>query len=354
MEISKAIAVFVCWSFVSAILLPSPATGGSISTAEIVDRSRSEDCLEWKISGICIWLKCSIFGCYIKTTPRISHRLPDLVAVAYPNTFDSPWHDYPLDEVISESVKNSNLSGGNFEGIGNHRRQQDSLLFNEVDIVGNPAVGNLDIGRFLCKSVARPLYPYFLSVEDARAWRSAVPDAYREESRTPGMREIGKWPRYTWGSVFPRSGFVFQNHSGKAAAVASQRAIDVVLRDQSGHIADPLSHRRQMRVLRGDPDARTEHACSLSGGAWKLNPKVDSVGKCVQQPWQQWLAKSDETKDRWQILYPVHSRRCETFAQEQQFPHRQTSAEGQYAWNHWKKYKCCVVGGGKLLKAFDF
>jgi len=354
MELSTTIAVFLCWTVPATVIFPSAAFGDTISTADIIRRSHSIDCLEWKISGVCIWLKCSLFGCYITTTPRISHRLPDLVAVTYPNTFDSPWHDYPLKEVLSESARNSDLTGGNFEGVGSDKQHQESLHFYEVDVIGNPALKRLHFGRFLCQSVARSSYPYFLSVEDAKAWRSAIPDAYRKESRIPGLREIGRWPRYTWGSVFPRSGFVFQYHPGKAAAVASQRAIDIVVRDPSGHLAHPLSRQRTMRVSRGNPKARTEHECSLSGGSWKLNPKVDSVGRCVKQSWQQWLTKSDETKDRWQMLHPDHSERCETFAEQQQFRHRRTNSDEQYVWNHWKKYKCCVVAGGTLLKAFDF
>ena len=70
---------------------PLTIQGDTLSTEEIVARSQSTDCLDWKISGICIWLRCSIFGCQVVTTPRISHHLPDFVVSSYAQTGQSPW-----------------------------------------------------------------------------------------------------------------------------------------------------------------------------------------------------------------------------------------------------------------------
>ena len=336
------------------LMVHATGHGGTITTSEIITQSHSPNCLDWKISGICIWLKCSIFGCYVTTTPRISHRLPDLVVIAYPRPFQSPWEEFPLSESLNDTTLTAGLSGGDITGVGSDWQQQDSLRFNEVDVIGNPGVHILKFGRFLCKSAARPMEAYFLSVEDADAWRGVSADSVRAESLTPGLREIGRWPHFTWGSVFPRSGFVFQAHPAKAAAVTSQRAVDIVLRDGSGHHHRPLARKRQYRVSRGDPDAKTKTACSLSGGAWKFNPKIDNVGKCVKQTWRQWIAKSDESKDRWQMLIPQANQHCETFGQKPHFPSANTAQDGEYAWNHWTKYKCCVDTGGVLLKAFDF
>ena len=66
-------------------------TQADFTTAEVAEASANPDCVDWKIKGICLKLKCSFFGCYIKTVPWITHRLPDLVVTAY-NTFgDVPW-----------------------------------------------------------------------------------------------------------------------------------------------------------------------------------------------------------------------------------------------------------------------
>lgn len=327
----------------------SKLISGTITTAEIVSRSMSIDCLEWKIAGICFWLKCSFFGCYIVTTPKISHRLPDLAVASYPQSTETPWTQMRSIFNSSHSPAFSTLSGGNITGIGNELLHQESLQFNEVDVIGNPAANILDFGRFLCKSVSKPLFPYFVSLIDHLAWRSGLPDGRRDEANTPGEREIGNWPNHTWGSVYPRAGFVFQSHPGKAAAVSSQRAIDVVLGDNTGHIANDFSKNGFNVVKRGNANAKSESDCARSGGRWH-NRESD----CRPQSWYQWLPRSDESTDRWQMILPTKSESCETFGESETWPHSSLAHDGKYMWNYWAKYKCCVKAGGILLSDFDF
>ena len=249
----------------------------------------------------------------------------------------------------SHTSEISALSGGSITGVGNELVQQESLQFNEVDVIGNPAANILDFGRFLCKSASKPLFPYFISLIDHAAWRSGLPDGERMEANTPGQREIGKWPHHTWGSVYPRSGFVFQNHPGKAAAVSCQRAIDVVLGDNTGHISSVFSPNSFNIVRRGDIDAESESDCARSGGRWN-----NRESECRTQSWYQWLPQSDESKDRWQMILPIRSEACETFGESDVWPHDSLAPDGKYIWNYWAKYKCCVKAGGILLSEFDF
>ena len=339
---------------VGILFSPLQSFGGSVTTADIVSRSLSVDCLEWKISGICIWLKCTILGCFVVTTPRISHRLPDFVVSAYPQTMQSPWTEIRSILAAFSTPSKELLSGGSIVGVGTDRLQQDSLHFNEVDVIGSPAANFTKLGKFLCRSQTKPFFPYFVSVADAIAWRSGLPDVLEHESTTPGVREIGRWPHFTWGNVYPRGGFVIQNHPGKAAAVSCQRGIDVVLRDGSGHVVKPLSKTRKNRVARGDRAAKSQHECNLSGGRWAFNPKFDNVGQCVKQVWHQWLPNSNEKIDRWQMLLPSHSSKCETFGESETWRHDAIADDGKYVWNYWAKYKCCVKAGGILLSHFDF
>ena len=158
------------------------------------------------------------------------------------------------------------LSGGSITGTGSSLLLQDDLKFHEVDVIGSPVNRVPGVKRFLCRRASQPFFPYFLSLRDAKAWRSGTPDSSRKEALTPGIREIGSWPDYTWGSIYPRSGFILQTHTGKSAAVASQRAIDVVLRDNIGHIASRIAKHTVRDVKRGNPKASSSHACGLSGG----------------------------------------------------------------------------------------
>lgn len=328
--------------------------GQTINTAEILSKSVSLDCLNWRISGICLWLKCSFFGCYVVASPKIAHRIPDFVVSAYPQTGNPPWTEIrAIFSALDKSV-NSLLSGGSISGVTNDLTHQDVLQFNEVDIIGNPVVKLNQYSKFLCRSEAEPLMPYYLSILDAPAWRSGLPDALRSEAMIPGQREVGEWPKFTWGSIFPRSGFIHQQHAGKAAAVASQRAIDVLLNDGEGHIHQNIFKSGKKRVVRGYIKARTRHSCQVSGGRWEVLPKFNDRGKCVSQTWQQWVSKSNEKTDRWQMLLPNPSRKCGIFGSGEEWPYRKLAENGSYIWNYWRNYKCCVKAGHKLLHEFNF
>ena len=77
------------------MLLPAEESDAqSFGLGALADSALSTDCLDWKIDGICIWIRCSIFGCYVVTSPLISHRLPDLVVQSYINPGEPPWNEW--------------------------------------------------------------------------------------------------------------------------------------------------------------------------------------------------------------------------------------------------------------------
>ncbi len=330
---------------------PLSSLGDFLSTEEIITRSVSTDCLDWKITGACIWLRCSLFWCHVVTTPKISHRWPDFVVATYPQAGESPW---PAAYPSVGDDQDSAFSGGHLSGISSSHLLKDELKFFEVDVIGSP-VTQLQMGtRYRCQSIGQPFVSYYRSILDAHAWRSGLPDANRHEAQQAGVREIGDGDNFTWGSVYPRAGFVFQAHAGKAAAVISQRAVDIVLRDSSGHHIGGFFWPREQEFTRGDVTASTASACRVSGGRWQPKMPSDRATKCVPQTWQQWLPNGNETTDRWQMLLPHHSRQCETFGQQPNWRHPGISASGRYLWNHWVRYQCCVKAGNVLLKHFDF
>ncbi len=340
-------------TFVVLTLSSTTVADKPVNTAYIVAKSMHFECLDWKIVGLCFWLKCTIFGCYVVTTPKISHRLPDFVVTAYPQSGKSPWLEFNTTFQVATKPLQPILSGGHLSGIGSNKRQQDSVLFNETDVVGNPSSGLLKFGKFLCKSEVTPFFPYFQSLLDASAWRSGYPDVLKSESTTPGQREIGNWPNSTWGSVYPRSGFVTQSDPAKAAAVTSQRAIDIVTGDRNGHIHQANKLKSQFDVRRGNTTSKNEKECKDSGGAWQSDSRNRSA-HCVKQVWRQWVESGNENDSNWQMLYPKVSNRCEAFGQEGEWSFGKISERGEYVWNYWRRYKCCIKAGGSLIKSLEF
>src|SRR5690625_7420839 len=50
-----------------------------LNGAEITQATMScTECIDWRPSGICFWLKCTWFSCDIETSIRVSHWIPDL------------------------------------------------------------------------------------------------------------------------------------------------------------------------------------------------------------------------------------------------------------------------------------
>ena len=72
-KISKYMLIASVWL---CCALPTQSLAG-FNTAQLIYRSIQVKCLDWQIIGLCFWLKCSP-KCSIKTTPKISHYLPDL------------------------------------------------------------------------------------------------------------------------------------------------------------------------------------------------------------------------------------------------------------------------------------
>lgn len=300
-------------SFLLIAVLCSPAaqpqefTSGDI----IAVATSGVDCLEYRISGLCFWLVCSIYSCDLDVTARVAHNLPDLVVSAYNVSGRSPWVESraahgPLSTGAGAAIMAgltglSVYGGGPLTGDGTENR--GNLRFKEVDVVGSPSsvISNAvsDASGYTCSSDADPMFPYLLSGVDAIAWRTGVPDNLRREAVLPGRRIIGNWPLNSWGSIFPRSGFLVQTDDAKCAAVISQRGVDVVMLEGQPHVYTSL----------GDEGA-------------------------------------DENLPRWQMISPTPSSRCEAFGDPGHWSDGKRSQTGEYGHLYWRCYSCCVPTAG--------
>ena len=156
--------------------------------SDLANASLSWDCLDWKIDGVCVFLRCGIFGCYIVTTPRISHPTsriwwcsPMPIPPKRRGRNGSHWPKAAAQAASSalQGTFGTQLTGGSGSGTGPHR-YTDLLQFFETDVVGNPIAKILKFGKFLCRSDVSPMKPYFVSVTDALAWRSGARRAQKK------------------------------------------------------------------------------------------------------------------------------------------------------------------------------
>ncbi|GAB3683793.1 TIGR03756 family integrating conjugative element protein [Salinisphaera aquimarina] len=298
---------------VSASIVPRSAR--AIDTGTIVASAASWNCLDYKVTGVCVWLTCTPFGCYTQTSVKVRHYMPDLVVSVYQQTGDNPW------SVISPlAPSNATAQAGGNQTEGRAGRDHRNVRFKNADAVGHPAAAGFDLLSsvgYTCDSAATPMQPYFLSVFDSLAWRGGVPESGYPEALTPGMREVGSTGDI-WGNVYPRSGFINQANDYKAAAVIAQRVADFVTREGQPHVYTPLN-------------------ASPRAGYWPPDP----------------ITEGDASTGKWQRLQPDRTQSCSAF------PDRGITAsfsdvladDGDYVWALWRPYECCQRRGQELIFA---
>lgn len=300
---------------IATTLLTAASSSFALNTATIMSSVLSPDCLEYRVVGICYWLRCTNFGCSVETSVKVRHYVPDAVVSSYSNTGENPWI-----EVRAMSMANASAQAGG-DGTTNHDNENNLAKFKNSDVIGHP--GGYALSQFasssgyVCAGAGTAFMPYLLSVYDTLAWRYNVPEMFYPEALVPGMREIGtRGAMNLWGNVYPRGGFLHQADDYKSGVVIAQRAGDIVTRRGQPHVYQPL-------------------LANAKDGYWPAGE----------------LVETDAQTGKWQELTPTLSRTCAVF------PHndaRVQAQRGDYAWALWRPYACCEREGQFFLGSTDF
>ena len=282
----------------------------ALDTATIVPSVSSPSCLEYQVVGACYWLRCTNFGCKVKTSTKVRHYVPDAVVSSYSSTGENPWS-----EVRTLSGPISQASGGG-SGTTNDQHENNLSIFKNVDVIGHPGIAAFSAfasgSGYTCAGAGKPYLPNMLSTLDYIGWRYGIPESVYPQSLIPGTREIGSRPSLNlWGNVYPRSGFLHQVDDYKASAVMAQRAGDIVTRPGQVHVYQPL-------------------LAAPSPGYWPAGE----------------LRESDPSTGKWQQLTPQLTNACAVFPNPG--PHAQ-AIDGGYAWALWRPYTCCKREGQTFL-----
>ncbi|AZF53184.1 hypothetical protein C4J85_2699 [Pseudomonas sp. R4-34-07] len=292
----------------SLALLAVVSSATAIDSATLARSSLSPDCLAYRIVGVCYWLRCTPYGCKVKTSVKVRHYVPDAVVSSYADTGANPWR-----EVALMSPPHPSAQGGG-DSTTNQANQNALLKFKNADVIGHP--GTLLFNRFAsqfgysCTGAGTAYRPYLLSSFDFLAWRYNVPEMVYPEALTLGQREVGVTGDL-WGSVYPRGGFLQQADDYKAAAVVAQRAGDVVTRSGQPHLYQSL-------LTQAQP------------GYWPAGA----------------LRENDADSGKWQRLQPNLSMSCAVFPNTDALPQAE---DGAYVWGLWRPYSCCKREGQLFL-----
>ena len=274
------------------ILLTFNVNAKTFSTLDLSKSAINKDCLDYCVDGACFWLVCTFWGCSVKTTPHISHNLPDFVVTSYNHPGENPFTEFKAFDY------ESGIDGGH---VASREKHNDDLKFKEASVIGNPVAYALGRQRYFCDSDVKPMTPYYLSTFDNKAWRSGITEMLYPSTFVPGMNEIGPFLK-SWGSIYPRVGFLHQKNDYKASSVIAERALDIVS-NGGVHIYQPTT----------------------SSAQFKENGK-------------------------WQMIRPNPENQCKKFGYED---HQTTldkrDDDGQYAWTAWRRYSCCIPGPGSFI-----
>ena len=243
----------VCSLAVATVLgtATAPAAIAALNTAQIIASAVSQNCISWRVSGICYWLFCTPFGCKVRTSVKVTHFIPQTVVSTYVAPGGNPWQEMAfvsqtaggLESAVTSGLSGVSAGGANPADMKNPGQRKSAVRFKYADAIGHPATSLIggSIPGYSCDTAATPLMPYFLSTLDSAAWRTGVPESLYPEALVPGQREIGSQAAANmWGNVYPRSGFVSQTDDDKASAVVAQRVADIITRAGQPHVYQVL------------------------------------------------------------------------------------------------------------------
>ena len=309
-------------------------THAELNTPKIIKQTTAamSSCLNWKVIGECFWLKCNLSGCKIVATPKIGHYRPDLVVSVYPTINSHPWQEVKkltktsfksIKKLLPKTLRNALTSHGSEPATNSTVFNRNTRYF-EADAIGHPLVDlSFKGANFFCQSTTRPLKFHYSSLLDIVAWRNPEFEIWNLNKFLPGKREIGNFPAFTWGSVYPRSGWVNQPSPPKAAAVIAQRAADV----------------------------------AINGGKLRVRKRLNNTTRS-----NQWapgaLREANGNTGKFQMLHPIKTKSCEAFGTNDlsavaDWGGGKSDTRNRYMWTLWRPYKCCPRGGQRFLGSDD-
>jgi len=333
----KRIRRFVCFCFLT--LLTTQYCAAQVNSNTLFETAvrgiSSPDCVEYCVIGVCLSIVCNGLFCQVETTPWIRHRAPDIAVSSHSETGDGAWDEARalyggLGKETASALVGIDAIGATggmvyaskdvtraVDGQNSRNRNPSSLLhFKEVHYVGSPTGDLLENISGFCTAQSDPFVPYFISELDAFEWRFGLLELLYPASSVPGLREISQSPLTTWGSVHPRTAWVYSEHRARAAAVAAQRAADIVTRDRQPHVYI------------------------------KQNGDTGRSGSGVYT--------SNEKTDRWQMVYPQADQACYAFGNPNSYLFNRNREDQKFVFLYWQNRDCCPFANGSIFNKISF
>lgn len=303
-------------AWVSLISLRSLAVD-SINGFEIAETTIAcEDCVDWKVVGACFWLKCTLFSCKVKESPKIHQYNPDLLVATHTSPH-SPIHD--LENI--NPVESANLT--NRDERSNPNDLETYVDFKHAEVLGNPAVlffqALASTDWFCAPGVDIPYFPYYLSGVD-KPWRNPDIENLFPQSWL-GLPKIStNLPLGYWASVYPRCGWGTHPYDAINAAVAAHRAAAITTSQLAPHVY--------------------------------IRPNTNCGNRCWGPAT---VTQGNRKNHQFQMLFPKKSTSGMVMGGSARWANgKNAKLDEGYVWSLWRPYKCCKKKGQFFLFSIDW
>ncbi len=303
---------------IGVVLLSLLTSGGSsakINSVDLINDALScIDCIDYRVIGVCFWLKCKLFSCSVKTSVKISHYNPDMVVSTY--TSESPW---------GETKSWNSVKHGAMTTAQSNKKLESNLDFKHADVITHPAlaVGNiLEQTGYYCKSMQKaPYMPLFLSRHDPFWMESTVEGILASTVGllpTSGNVIKAEFLGSSWARVYPRCGWGNHPYDPINGAVAAHRVAEIVTRNLQPHVYQPAG------------------------------------GNCGNRCWKPASVVANNNTNKFQMNYPKSENSASPMGGKASWANGKNKPEEAYAWTLWRKYKCCKKEGQVFITSVDW
>ncbi|WP_404299111.1 TraU family protein [Alicycliphilus denitrificans] len=133
-------AIAAATSAVFMALTPAPAQAVTTSGVLTYTAAALPSCLAYRVEGICFFLRCKLLVCWIETSIKISHYVPDVVVSTYNDPLRHPWTDLGAPVATAVGAAGSTIMGRLLDSSAGGLDTTSAMTnYKSADAIGNPA-----------------------------------------------------------------------------------------------------------------------------------------------------------------------------------------------------------------------
>lgn len=169
---------------VSMALAPAPARAVTTPGVLTYTAAALPSCLNYRVEGICFFLRCKLLVCWIETSIKISHYVPDVVVSTYNDPLRHPWTDLGVPVATAVGAAGSTIMGRLLDSSAGGLNNPSAMTnYKSADAIGNPVgmIANMASGG----SVSMPKTLPIPGVTELAKFPQDLPNIARQWTQVP-------------------------------------------------------------------------------------------------------------------------------------------------------------------------